>query len=63
MLKDIRENQQLAIEGAGGGTTLKELGILSTEEVEDQKEQVRQEAAEQEQETVQQSERQLLYES
>ncbi len=63
MLKDIRENQQRAIEGAGGGITLKELGILSTEEVEDQKEQVRQEAAEQEQETVQQSERQLLYES
>lgn len=63
MLNEIKANQQRVIEGAGGGISLKDLGILSTEEVEEQKEQVRQEAAEQEQQVERQAQRQLLYES
>ncbi|MBR3474768.1 MAG: hypothetical protein IKH34_06850 [Oscillospiraceae bacterium] len=62
-LNEIREQQQREIAGTGGGISLRELGILSTEEVEAEKEQVLQEAAEQEQQVERQTERQRLYES
>lgn len=64
MLRKIREHQQREIEGAGGGgIRMEDLYLLTKEEVEEQKEQARQETVVQEKQAERQTERQRLYES